>query len=108
MLFDRRPKKSEDARRELVDFVNTNTVVSYALLRTGDGLDIASHPSGGNNTQRLAAMSSSLQALATAFVHEAGLTGSRNLIIESPEGAVVVMGLKVVQSGLSLAVVGKG
>jgi uncharacterized protein len=94
--------------QHLAEFVAANPVVSLAVLTSGDGFEIAAHPPKNEITQRIAAMSSSLQALADAIVREAGLNKSRNLVIEATEGTVVVMGVSNVQPRLSLAVIATG
>jgi hypothetical protein len=53
-------------------------------------------------------MSSSLQALSEAIVTEAGLRNSRNLIIESETGTIVVLGVPNITPPVSLAVVASG
>src|SRR5579862_9385954 len=71
---------TEAARRQLESFVTANPGTKLAVLTSGDGFEIAAHPSGLSSVQRLAAMSSSLQALSEAMVQESGLTRIRNLI----------------------------
>jgi uncharacterized protein len=99
---------TEDARRLLETFVSGNPGITLAMLTSGDGFEIAAHPSGLTIVQRLAAMSSSLQALSEALVKEAGLVRIRNLIIESDGGTIVVLGIGKTTPRLSLTVVATG
>jgi predicted regulator of Ras-like GTPase activity (Roadblock/LC7/MglB family) len=50
-------------------------------------------------------MSSSLQALSEAMTREAGLGGSRSLIIEAENGAILVLGITASAARASLSVV---
>jgi predicted regulator of Ras-like GTPase activity (Roadblock/LC7/MglB family) len=99
---------TELARQQLEAFVAATPGVTLAVLTSGDGFEIAAHPRGLPKAQRLAAMSSSLQALSEAMVQEAGLVRIRNLIIESDGGTVIVLGIGNVTPRLSLTVVASG
>ena len=99
---------AEAARRQLESFVSGTPGTVLAVLTSGDGFEIAAHPRGLPTVQRLAAMSSSLQALSEAMVQEAGLVRIRNLIIESEGGTVIVLGIGKVTPRLSLTVVASG
>lgn len=96
---------TEEARQQLESLVAGTPGVVLAVLTSGDGFEIAAHPRNLSTVQRLAAMSSSLQALSEAMVHEAGLVRVRNLIIESDGGTVIVLGIGNVTPRLSLTVV---
>ena len=95
----------EAARQQLEAFVAANPGTLVALLTSGDGFEIAAHPQGLPAARRLAAMSSSLQALSEAMVREANLTRIRNLIIECEGGTVIVLGIGSAIPRLSLTVV---
>ena len=99
---------TEAVRQQLESFVAGNSGTVLAVLTSGDGFEIAAHPRGLPAVQRLAAMSSSLQALSEAMVQEAGLVRIRNLIIESDGGTVIVLGVGKVTPRLSLLVVASG
>jgi hypothetical protein len=99
---------TEVARQQLEAFVSATSGVTLAVLTSGDGFEIAAHPRGLTTVQRLAAMSSSLQALSEAMVQEAGLVRIRNLIIESDGGTVIVLGIGNASPRLSLTVVASG
>jgi len=99
---------AEDARRLLETFAHATPGVTLAVLTSADGFEIAAHPRGLSTAQRLAAMSSSLQALSEAMAGEAGLEGIRNLVIESDGGTVIVLGVGKLTPRLSLTVVSRG
>lgn len=102
---DRFPGLAEDARLQLETFVATTPGASLALLTSGDGFEIAAYPRDLPIRQRLAAMSSSLQALAEAMVRETGLLRARNLIIECDGGTVIVLNVGNETPRLSFTVV---
>jgi predicted regulator of Ras-like GTPase activity (Roadblock/LC7/MglB family) len=78
--------------------------VTLAVLTTEDGFEIAAWR-GNEIAGRIAAMSSSLQALSEAITREAGLAGSRGLIIEAETGTILVLGIASTSPRISLAVV---
>jgi predicted regulator of Ras-like GTPase activity (Roadblock/LC7/MglB family) len=96
------------AEEKLEAFVTANPSVAFAVLTSADGVEVAAHPVRRSTTQRLAAMSSSLQALSDAMAREAGLVDTRSLIIESEGGVIVVLSVPDVTPPASLAVVACG
>src|SRR6202047_2897594 len=101
------PHILESIQRQLAELVAANPGVTLAVLTSGDGFEVAAHPHLPI-AQRIAAMSSSLQGLSEAILREAGLSRSRNLIIESDGGTVVVLAIPDTSPRLSLAVVASG
>lgn len=87
-------------------FASANPDVMLAVLTSGDGFEVAAYPANQTMTPKIAAMSSSMQALSEALTREAGLAKNRNLIIETDSGTVLIMGLTGAQR-LSLAIVVK-
>lgn len=62
-----------------------------ALLSTPDGFEIASRQAQGEqNSERLAAMTSSLMAMARAVGREVNYSGCNRLIFEAEHGVVIV------------------
>lgn len=96
------------ATAHLQAFSNSNPGVLLALLTSSDGFEVAAHPADSDTAARVAAMSSSIQALSEALAREAGLSGSRSLIVETDTGTVVVLGLPQCSPPMSLAVVATG
>jgi uncharacterized protein len=96
----------ESVRAQLQSLVTANSGIKLAVVTSGDGFEIASFPARPV-TQKIAAMSSSLQALSEAIAKEAGLTDSKSVVIETQSGTIVVLGLAVVPR-MSLAVIASG
>ena len=93
------------AALHLETFANTNAGVLLAVLTSSDGFEVAAHPADSATTARIAAMTSSIQALSEALAREAGLSGSRSLMVETETGTVLVIGLTASSLRMSLAVV---
>ncbi len=88
-------------------FVAANPDVTLALVTSSDGFEVRpTRPC--RSAQRIAAMSSSLQALSEAIAREAGRGRSRNLIIETDNGTILVLGIPNTTPRLSLAVIASG
>ena len=67
-------ESANTAQRHLEDLVAANESIKLVVLTSGDGMEIAAHPKRNVGlTQRIAAMSSSIQALAAALAKESGL-----------------------------------
>jgi predicted regulator of Ras-like GTPase activity (Roadblock/LC7/MglB family) len=98
------PTVSALALRHLQTLGESSSGIQVAVLTSEDGFEIATYR-GAAIAGRIAAMSSSLQALSEALVREAGLGGSRNVIIEAKNGTVLVLGLASTSPSLSLSVV---
>lgn len=96
---------TETLRQQLESLVSATPGLTLVMLTSGDGFEVTAHPRGLATLQRLAAMSSSLQALSEAMIQEAGLPRIRNLIIESDGGTVIVLGVGATTPRLSLTVV---
>lgn len=93
------------AGRQLEDFTHANEGVKLVVLTSSDGFEIAAFPLAAGSTARIAAMSSSIQALSQALAQEAGLAGNRSLIIETDTGTLLLLGLDQGASGVALAIV---
>lgn len=75
------------------------------VLTSGDGFEIAAYPQGNAATPRIAAMTSSMQALAAAMARESSLARNRNLIVEADAGTILILDLDDALPRTSLAVV---
>ena len=97
----------EAIRRQLQQFGETSPGIQIAVVSSADGFEVAAFQSPGADTaaSRVAAMTSSITALGDAITRETGLMSSRNLIIESENGAVVLLPLKGATPALALAIV---
>lgn len=98
---------TEAIQRQLQQFGASTPGVTYALLTSADGFEVAAFKADGVNAaaSKVAAMTSSITALADAMARETGLDRARNLIIESEGGSVLLLGLRETRPPLSLAVV---
>ena len=94
------------ATAHLESLGQANPAISLAVLTSEDGFEIATYQ-GADVSRRIAAMSSSLQALSEAISREAQLGGSNGLIVEAEHGTILVLGLASTSPRLSLAVVAK-
>ena len=102
------PAVVRDATLHLESFAKSNAGVLLTVLTTSDGFEVAAHPADSATAARIAAMSSSIQALSEALAREAGLSANRSLILETDTGTVVVLGLAGTSPKMSLAVVATG
>jgi predicted regulator of Ras-like GTPase activity (Roadblock/LC7/MglB family) len=102
------PAIVRDATLHLESFAKSNAGVLLTVLTTSDGFEVAAHPADSATAARIAAMSSSIQALSEALTREAGLSANRSLILETDTGTVVVVGLAGTSPKMSLAVVATG
>jgi uncharacterized protein len=100
------PEVTNIGARHLQEFATANPDVTLAVLTSGDGFEVASYPPDQPMSARIAAMSSSMQALSEALTREAGLVDNRSLIIETGGGTVLLLGLAT-RPRLSLAIVAK-
>ena len=96
------------ATLHLEAFANANAGVLLTVLTSSDGFEVAAHPADSATAARIAAMSSSLQALSEALAREAGLSANRSVIVETDTGTVLVIGLAESSPRMSLAVVATG
>ena len=100
------PPVRDAALQKLQSLIDANPGIKLAVITSSDGFEVAAWPVKPVS-QRIAAMSSSLQALSEAIAREAGLKDSRSLVIESENGTIVVLGLTTTPR-MSLAVVASG
>jgi predicted regulator of Ras-like GTPase activity (Roadblock/LC7/MglB family) len=92
------------ATRELEALGQTSAGIELAVLTSEDGFEIAAYR-GQAISGRIAAMSSSLQALSEAITREAGLANTRSLIIEAENGMILILGIQTASARVSLSVV---
>lgn len=93
------------AQTELEQFARETVGVQAAVLVTADGFELASYRAGKVVSAKVAAMGSSIQALAKALAKEAGVSEMRNTLIEAEGGTVLVMAVPDSKPKLTLAVV---
>ena len=97
----------ESIQRQLRQLGENSPGIQLAVLTSADGFEVATYQAHGAEAAaaKVAAMTSSITALADAITRETGLSTSRNLIIESDTGTVLLIALREAHPPLSLAVV---
>lgn len=78
-----------------------------AAIVSGDGFEVASQLHENMSPSRIAAMTSSLHALAIAASAELTLGANRSVVVESELGTLVVLRVPSAQSELLLAVIAR-
>lgn len=98
---------TEAALRHLRQLGEDSPGIQLAVLTSADGFEVAAYQAHGAEAAaaRVAAMTSSITALADAITRETGLKSAHNLIIESETGTVLMLSLRDAQPPLSLAIV---
>lgn len=87
--------------------VEGNKEIFGALVSTVDGFEVAAHVRQSTSVKKLAAMTSSLLALAEAMSHEGEVGNCVDLVIEASEGMVLMMDVPNEQRKLLLTVLCK-
>lgn len=97
----------ESIHRQLRQLGENSPGIQLAVLTSADGFEVATYQAhiAEAVAAKVAAMTSSITALADAITRETGLSTSRNLIIESDNGTVLLLSLREAHPPLSLAVV---
>lgn len=98
---------TESAQRQLRQLGENSPGIQLAVLTSADGFEVATFQAHGAESAaaRVAAMTSSITALADAIARETGLSAAHNLVIESETGTVVLLTLRQTTPPLSLAIV---
>ena len=78
-----------------------------AAIVSGDGFDVASQLHDNISPSRIAAMTSSLHALALAASSELALGANRSVVVESELGTLVVLRVPSAQAELLLSVIAR-
>jgi uncharacterized protein len=82
--------------------------VQGVVIATADGVDIASAVRGGTDAARLAALTSSIAAVAAFVAAEAGHGSSTGITVASDAGFAVVHAIQTTGPGLVLNVLADG
>ena len=78
-----------------------------AAIVSGDGFDVASQLHDNISPSRIAAMTSSLHALALAASSELAMGANRSVVVESELGTLVVLRVPSAQAELLLSVIAR-
>jgi uncharacterized protein len=105
MSFSRRISNTQKAaaQRAVVKLANGSVGIKSIVLSSADGFEIAKYPPDSLQASKLAAMGSSLNALATALTRESGMNSVRNVLIETAEGNAVLCNVSCAQSNATLS-----
>ncbi len=99
----RHPHIVEAATEALVQLRSACPSFTVAVVLSDDGFEIARDPATTAENQRLASMSSSLQALAEAIVRELALGPTRYALVDADDGHVLL--LRIPEQPIVLAAV---
>lgn len=106
MSVPRVSRVARTAAQKCLDEFGTNTRhVRSAVLLSADGFEIAALRLDHHGASRMAAMGSSLAAVASAITQEAGLSGFERMLVESEAGIVLVLHVPAALSTLAFVVV---
>lgn len=92
-------------RRVIDELVGNNSYVSSALVSTLDGFEVAASLAKPTDARKLAAMSSSLLALAEAMCEESETAPCRDVVIDAQLGRILLMDVPASERKLLLCVV---
>lgn len=85
------PALIESARRQIHELLMEVSGVDSVLLCSPDGFELASvHKQSKFDGHKLAAVSSSILAMVTAFVSEIKLTGCQSITLEASNGKAII------------------
>jgi predicted regulator of Ras-like GTPase activity (Roadblock/LC7/MglB family) len=96
----------EQCRAALEALLNVVPSLSGAVLSRSDGFEIASVTRGTLPVSRLAALSSSMVALGQASLRELGMNGGGSVLVEGPEGKLMLLEVPLYGQPMVLAAVG--
>lgn len=91
------------AQKAVNNLANGSTGIKSVVLSSLDGFEIAKFPDDAAKASKLAAMGSSLNALAYALAREGGMRTVRNVLIETADGNVVVCAVSAAGSNATLS-----
>lgn len=94
-------------RDQLRTLLSSADGADSAAIVSGDGFEIASQLHDSVSASRVAAMTSSLHALALAASSELALGANRSVVVESEQGTLLVLRVPSAQSELLLTVIAR-
>lgn len=98
------PTLVQVAHQQVASFATSTPGVMRVVLTTADGFEITSFHTEKATSAKLAAISSSLQALAEALAREAQLNDVQDVIVQTGNGVMLVKGIGGTKPALTLAV----
>jgi predicted regulator of Ras-like GTPase activity (Roadblock/LC7/MglB family) len=104
-LQQRDPQTVTQYTQLLISLKNDTHGVLSVTLASADGLTVASTLSDAHEAARLAAMSGSISALASALARETDHGAPERLILESSQGLILTMNVPAASGDMVLTVV---
>ena len=110
MITKAKPKADVDinvdiCKSHLKAFVDTTNDVTGALISTSDGFEVAGRVRDPISVKKMAAMTSSLLALAEAICRESATGSCNDLVAEATDGTVLMMDIPNNKRKLLLTVI---
>ncbi|OTG79052.1 hypothetical protein B9T33_13895 [Acinetobacter sp. ANC 5054] len=81
----------QHAREQINNIINSARGVHFVMVCSTDGFELTSvHKRGQYNNSKLAAVSSSILAMVSAFIKEIQLTGCQNITLDAENGKAIL------------------
>lgn len=81
-------------RAQIQELLNSVSGIDFVMLCSSDGFELAlASKKNLNNTSKIAAVSSSILAMVSAFISEIDLTGCKTITLDADNGKVVLTGV---------------
>jgi predicted regulator of Ras-like GTPase activity (Roadblock/LC7/MglB family) len=81
----------QHAKREILDIINSVRGVYFVMACSTDGFELAAiHKRDQFNNSKLAAVSSSILAMVSAFIKEIQLTGCQSITLDAENGKAIL------------------
>jgi predicted regulator of Ras-like GTPase activity (Roadblock/LC7/MglB family) len=85
------PELIQHAKTQIQEVISNARGVHFIMLCTTDGFELASiHKRDHYNTSKLAAVSSSILAMVTAFIQEIQLKGCQSITLDAENGKAIL------------------
>ncbi|MCH4247887.1 MAG: roadblock/LC7 domain-containing protein [Acinetobacter populi] len=96
----------EFSHKELHEFLNIVSGVNFVMLCSSDGFELSlASKRNLDNTGKIAAVSSSILAMVSAFISEIKLTGCQTITLEAENGKVFLTSVDIPQNPMVLVAV---
>ncbi len=101
------PQLLIDAGRiQIQELLNSVSGIDFVMLCSSDGFELAlASKKNLDNTGKIAAVSSSILAMVSAFISEIDLTGCKTITLDADNGKVVLTGVDHAQHPMVLVAV---
>ena len=97
----------ETGRMQIHELLNNVSSLDFVMLCSSDGFQLAlASKKKLENTGKIAAVSSSILAMVSAFISEINLIGCKTLSLDAENGHVVLMGVEHIHYPMLIVAVG--